>query len=149
MVDGNAVQTAERLLDLRRRITSGLKLPVYEVPSTAEVGVIFETLNDRGRPLTSLEKIKNYLLYLASQLDEPRSTDLADRINPLVRHLQEPADASSEVEDRLLRAHWLTTQNPAPGAVHAQGADGADERRLSSCPGQEQDVLRSSSGGKP
>lgn len=112
-VEGNAMQTAERLLDLRRRVTSGLKLLVYEVASNAEVGVIFETLNDRGRPLTSLEKIKNYLLYLASQLDEPRSTDLAERINQrwsgIFRNL---ADASSEVEDRLLRAHWLTTQNP-------------------------------------
>lgn len=113
MVDGDATQTAERLLDLRRRITSGLKLLVYEVGSTAEVGLIFESLNDRGRPLTSLEKIKNYLLYLASQLDEPRRINLANRINQRWSEIfHNLADASPDVEDRLLRAHWLATQNP-------------------------------------
>ena len=54
-----------RLKDLYSRVTSGLKFLVYEVGSSAEVGVIFETLNERGRPLTDLEKAKNYFLYLA------------------------------------------------------------------------------------
>ncbi|CAM3449258.1 DUF262 domain-containing protein [Nocardioides dubius] len=104
--------SARRLLDLRRRITSGLKLLVYEVGSTAEVGVIFETLNDRGRSLTTFEKTKNYLLYLASQLTDSRGPKLADRVNErwsgIFTNLAElPADS----EDRLLRAHWLATQN--------------------------------------
>ena len=104
--------SARRLLDLRRRITSGLKLLVYEVGSTAEVGVIFETLNDRGRSLTTLEKTKNYLLYLASQLPDERGHKLSDRINErwsgIFKNL---ADLPPDSEDRLLRAHWLATQN--------------------------------------
>lgn len=104
--------SARRLLDLRRRITSGLKLLVYEVGSTAEVGVIFETLNDRGRSLTTLEKTKNYLLYLASQLTDARGPKLADRVNErwsgIFKNL---ADLPADSEDRLLRAHWLATQN--------------------------------------
>ena len=105
--------SARRLLDLRRRITSGLKLLVYEVNSTAEVGVIFETLNDRGRSLTTLEKAKNYLLYLASQIKDGRGDKLTELINQrwssIFRNL---AGLSGESEDRLLRAHWLATQNP-------------------------------------
>ena len=45
---------------------------VYEVATSTEVGVIFETLNERGRPLSELEKTKNYLLYLATP--DPRRT---------------------------------------------------------------------------
>lgn len=109
----DAQRSANRLLDLRRRITSGLKLLVYEVNSTAEVGVIFETLNDRGRPLTTLEKTKNYLLYLGSQIQDPRGEKLAELINnrwsSIFKNL---AALSGESEDRLLRAHWLATQNP-------------------------------------
>lgn len=104
---------AGRLLDLRRRVTSGLQLLVYPIKSTAEVGVIFETLNDRGLLLTDLEKIKNYLLYLASHLDDFRRTKLADLINErwsgIFKNL---AGLPSDSEDRLLRSHWLATQEP-------------------------------------
>ncbi|GAB2857825.1 DUF262 domain-containing protein [Nocardioides pacificus] len=109
----NTDLSARRLLDLRKRVTFGLKLLVYEVGTAAEVGVIFETLNDRGRALTQLEKIKNYLLYLAAQLTDARGPKLAhlvnDRWSGIFKNL---ADLPAESEDRLLRAHWLATQNP-------------------------------------
>lgn len=114
LVDGATPDVAAgRLLNLRRRVTSGLQLLVYPIKSSAEVGVIFETLNDRGLLLTDLEKIKNYLLYLASQLDDMRRVKLADLINErwsgVFKNLSGlPADS----EDRLLRSHWLATQEP-------------------------------------
>lgn len=35
---------------------------VYEVSNDLDVGLIFETVNDRGKPLSQLDKIKNYLI---------------------------------------------------------------------------------------
>jgi hypothetical protein len=102
-----------RLRELTRRITAGLAFLVYEVQSEAEVGVIFETLNERGRPLTDLEKVKNYLLYLVRAVPDDRGAQLARRINSawseIFRNLALQSDGS---EDQLLRAHWLATQNP-------------------------------------
>jgi hypothetical protein len=102
-----------RLKELQRRITAGLGFLVYEVQSGAEVGVIFETLNERGRNLSDLEKTKNYLLYLARSITDSRSGQLADLINvawaDIFRNLA--ADVS-DADDQLLRAHWLATQNP-------------------------------------
>lgn len=104
-----------RLRDLQRRVTAGLGFLVYEVQSIAEVGVIFETLNERGRPLTDLEKTKNYLLYLARSIEDARSEQLAQEIN--VGWSAIFASLAGEVkgmDDQLLRAHWLATQNPEP-----------------------------------
>lgn len=102
-----------RLRDLQTRITSGLRFLVYEVTSAAEVGVIFETLNERGRPLTDLEKAKNYLLYLARQIPDGRQHELASFINArwatVFRNL---AGLDGDTDDQLLRAHWLATQDP-------------------------------------
>lgn len=113
LVDSSVDDTHERLLDLMRRVTDGLRFLVYEVSSEAEVGVIFETLNERGRDLTELEKIKNYLLYLARQIPDARSDALADAVNTkwsnIFKHL---AHVPGHIEDRVLRAHWLATQNP-------------------------------------
>lgn len=112
--DGDAAEFA-RLKELQRRVTAGLGFLVYEVASSAEVGMIFETLNERGRPLSDLEKTKNYLLYLARTLPDARAEQLAGVINAawadIFRNL---ASQSRDADDALLRGHWLATQNPAP-----------------------------------
>jgi len=111
--DGDAAEF-NRLKDLQRRVTAGLGFLVYEVESAAEVGMIFETLNERGRSLSDLEKTKNYLLYLARTLPDARAEQLAGVINTawadIFRNL---ANQTRDADDALLRAHWLATQNPA------------------------------------
>ena len=101
-----------RLRELQRRVTAGLRVLVYEVASAAEVGVIFETLNERGRPLTELEKTKNYLLYLARQIPDGRTDDLAAFINSRWAGIFGAlARSDGGMDDQLLRVHWLATQN--------------------------------------
>lgn len=103
------------LVSLRNKVVQHLKVTVYTVEEKEEVGVIFETLNDRGKPLAELEKVKNYLLYLASKLDVPRH-QLAEEVNRawtrIFERLMEAHVASSEHEDRLLRSHWLMAYDP-------------------------------------
>jgi len=106
-----------RLRELQRRITDGLGFLVYEVRSAAEVGVIFETLNERGRDLSDLEKTKNYLLYLARTIPDGRSDQLAEQINQAWSGIfTNLAREVGDMDDQLLRAHWLSTQNPDPRA---------------------------------
>ena len=57
------------LQNLYRKVTTRLHFNLYEVEKEAEVGMIFEVVNSRGKPLTELEKVKNYLLYTASSFD--------------------------------------------------------------------------------
>ncbi len=114
MLDGDEPEDKyDRLRDLQKRVTDGLRFLVYEVSSAAEVGTIFETLNERGKGLSDLEKTKNYLLYLARHIDDARSEQLADFINEkwsgIFRNL---ADLDDSADDQLMRAHWLATQNP-------------------------------------
>ena len=57
------------------------KLLTYSVLEEAEAALIFETTNDRGKPLTNLEKTKSFLMYktyLASREKSP--VDLLQRI---------------------------------------------------------------------
>ena len=93
------------------KITQHLTVIVYEVANDLDAGVIFETMNDRGRPLTELEKVKNYLLYVCSKLDLPTSFPLEEQINATWAHIFEELMAAglsdSDNEDQFLRAHWL------------------------------------------
>ena len=66
---GDAADSEQWLRGLQRRVTTRLHFNLYEVEHTAEVGVIFEVMNDRGKSLTNFEKVKNYLLYAASTIE--------------------------------------------------------------------------------
>jgi len=107
---------ADALLGLSKTVMTGLQFTLYELDGQAEVGVVFETLNDRGKPLTELEKVKNYLLFLNARLADGQRQDLARRINDawsgIYRLLLEVAAVSSAGEDQFLRAHWLAAVDP-------------------------------------
>lgn len=49
---------------LFNKVTSQLKLNEYVLPEELDEYVVFETMNNRGKPLSQLEKLKNRLLYL-------------------------------------------------------------------------------------
>ena len=106
----------EWLRALYTKVATQLRFTLYQVGDEAEVGVIFEVMNDRGKPLTDLEKVKNYLLYTAVTLDI--DNQLAKGVNhawsEILKQLMAADLVSSNDEDRLLRAHWLTHYNPQP-----------------------------------
>jgi hypothetical protein len=106
----------QHLTELYLKIANQLRMSLYQVESAAEVGVIFEVMNNRGKPLSELEKVKNYLLYAASTLSLPHELDRAvnDAWGEIFRQLMAAGLTSSTDEDQLLRAHWLTAYDPQP-----------------------------------
>lgn len=106
------------LFELFVKITEGLTVLLYEVENEMDAGVIFETMNDRGKELTDLEKIKNHFLYIASKLELEDAHDLNTRINQTWKTIFEELMVSGlsddENESQLLRTHWLMTFDPIP-----------------------------------
>lgn len=97
------------------KVCSKMKLTVYVVPMASEVGVIFEVMNNRGKHLTELEKVKNYLLYLTSKVGGEAEKELAEEINGTWTHIFESLMAAKSftnesdeaIENQMLRCHWL------------------------------------------
>ena len=87
------------LIEFTRRIDR-LQVMLYIVPSNAEAVRMFETVNDRGRPLTNLEKTKSILMY-ASYLvvDDPQT--LETRLSELNDHFSEIYRCFKDIEKEL------------------------------------------------
>lgn len=102
------------LRTLYTKVATQLRFTLYEVEDEAEVGVIFEVMNDRGKPLTDLEKVKNFLLHssIAINVDNQLAKAVNDTWAKMLRQLMAADLVSGVDEDRLLRAHWLTHYNP-------------------------------------
>lgn len=67
-----------RLSHLYDRITTSLKFNEYILPEELDEFVVFETMNNRGKPLSELEKLKNRLMYLNSKLSLSDSSGVQD-----------------------------------------------------------------------
>lgn len=100
------------------KIIHRITLIVYTVDREADAGIIFETMNNRGKPITELEKVKNYLLYLAGKLHLSGEHQLVAGINQTWKHIFEnlmSANLSGTFyEEQLLRSHWLMAYDPNP-----------------------------------
>lgn len=108
--------------EAHRKLTQKLKFLLYEVSDQSEVGVIFEVTNDRGISLSELEKVKNYLLFLANKIEGHH--DLAAKVNSawseIFERLMEAELATVDHENRLLRVQWMLTFGGTQSAGNAK-----------------------------
>jgi hypothetical protein len=105
------------LMEVFGKLTQQVKVNQYMVSDAADVGVIFEVMNDRGKPLSDLEKVKNYLMYLSSKLEvaeNPLTRVINDTWAEIFQRLMAASLESSDDEDRLLRSHWIMAYEADP-----------------------------------
>ncbi|MCK5296311.1 MAG: DUF1524 domain-containing protein, partial [Alphaproteobacteria bacterium] len=102
--------THEDISLIFKKLTQKLKFNLYEINEEIDVFVTFETMNHRGKPLTSLELLKNRLIYLSTLFKEHKGADvLRDKINNAWKTIYEYLGKNPDkpLDDNLfLRNHW-------------------------------------------
>jgi len=98
------------LENLYGKISNQMKVMVYKLRSEADAGVVFESMNNRGKKPNHLDLVKNYLLYLASKLGPELNPKLTEEINRTweVIFRQLAAAERADDEEALLQMHWFT-----------------------------------------
>lgn len=99
------------LENLYLKITTALLFDVRFIEKGLDVQAVFETMNNRGKPLSTLEKLKNRLIYLTEKLPKTESHDrhnLRVKINTAWGEIYSSLAQNPEVvleEDVFLSAH--------------------------------------------
>jgi len=95
---------------LYKKVTQKFKYNLYEISDEIDVFVTFETMNNRGKPLTSLELLKNRLIYLSTLFKENTGKEkLRSNINDAWKTMYEYLGKNPEVmlsDNLFLRNHW-------------------------------------------
>lgn len=60
---------AKELKEFQEKLLTSLVFDTKFIQDNLDVQAVFETMNNRGKPLTTLEKLKNRLLYMTSKFD--------------------------------------------------------------------------------
>ena len=100
----------EWLENLYGKLNSQLKVMVYRLRSESDAGVVFESMNSRGKKPNSMDLVKNYLLFAASKLEKELAERLGRDINRTWKTIFEQLSAAgrAENEETLLEFHWVT-----------------------------------------
>lgn len=101
------LENIEQKKEIFKKLTKQFKFNVYEVDKDTDVFMAFETMNNRGKPLSKLELLKNRLIYLSVKLENP---DLRVAINECWKSIYEYLGKDKESlldEDDFLRDHWI------------------------------------------
>ncbi len=101
---------------LYRKLTLRLMFNLHEIEDDYDVYIAFETMNNRGKRLTNLERLKNRLIYLTTlfddnQLDSTDKEQLRKNINDTWKEVYYQLGRNQDAplsDDDFLRAHWIT-----------------------------------------
>ncbi len=95
-----------------KALTQRFLFNVYELQEELDVFVVFETMNNRGRPLSRLELLKNRLIYLSTLIPGGETDQRALRRNvndawkTVYEFLGREKDRILD-DDDFLQAHWI------------------------------------------
>jgi hypothetical protein len=100
----------KEIAGIYKKLTQKFKFNLYEIDAEIDVFVTFETMNNRGKPLSSLELLKNRLIYLSTLFhDNDGHQVLRAKINDSWKTIYEflGKNSATPLSDNLfLRNHW-------------------------------------------
>ncbi|RRQ45688.1 DUF262 domain-containing protein [Chryseobacterium sp. SC28] len=97
------------LIKIYNNLLSKFKVNVFELEEESEVGLIFETMNDRGLPLSDMDKVKNYLIYLTHRLNEKTlAKEINKKFGEIFTELMEIKNYSiTRIENQFLKHCYI------------------------------------------
>lgn len=96
------------VVTIYQKLVNKLIFNVHQIGSNFDVFVSFETMNNRGKPLSNLELLKDRLIYLSVLFkDENLRRDITKAWKEIYKRLAQNPDELID-DDEFLRAHWIT-----------------------------------------
>jgi uncharacterized protein with ParB-like and HNH nuclease domain len=113
---------------LFKKITTSLQFDIRTIEKDLDVQAVFETMNNRGKPLSTLEKLKNRLIYLTERLTNPDEDKkaLRKKINDAWGKIYTCLGQNPEQildEDVFLSAHLSLYRKPAASNFSEKAAE--------------------------
>jgi len=100
-------------------ITMQLGFIFYTPQNSREIGIMFEVINNRGKKLSELEKVKNYLVYLATKFDlKDLENTILNSWGTILSNLSSIGWHTNQNEDAFLKNCWIVFENPTKKISH-------------------------------
>lgn len=99
--------------DIYSIVTNRLNFIFFCPSGSSETGMMFEVINNRGKLLSQLEKIKNYLIYYATiHGQESFINQINDEWGNILCNLNTAGETDNQAEDRFMRYAYIVFFDP-------------------------------------
>lgn len=117
------------LRDLFDAIIRKLNFSFYPIEVESEIGMTFELMNSRGKNLSSMELLKNYLMYWVYRniLDNSEKEDFTSKINKTWKEVYVNIAKCNGSESQCLRIAWTLFVNYTPKSWNGYSGFKSDE----------------------
>lgn len=110
--------TKEKIEAIFTKLTQHLHFNIFYIEKDLDVFVTFETMNNRGKPLSHLELLKNRLIYLSTKfnVDKTESEQLRRSINEswkTIYHYLGKINKNEFTDDTYLKTHFIFHYGPS------------------------------------
>ncbi len=104
------------LKDVCHAVTQKLHFTSYTIEEECEIGMTFELMNSRGKKLTEMELLKNYLMHWVSrnEIVDTEKNSLTTLINKNWKDTYRNLGSRTGNEDQSLRIAWTLYCNHSP-----------------------------------
>ncbi|TAE70708.1 MAG: DUF262 domain-containing protein [Bacteroidetes bacterium] len=96
------------------------KVNFYSLHKDSDVGVVFETMNNRGLSLTQIDKVKNYLIFLSARLNDDKLSDYINNIFGNIFKEMMKINSTVTQENDILRYSYIIYKGINESDIHAQ-----------------------------
>lgn len=107
------IKSETDLNNIYTKLTCQFKINKYIIEKLSPF-IVFETMNNRGKPLTDLERLKNRLIFLvhklhkvSDHLKKDAETKIKDVWGIVYDNLGKILENSQNLDDIFLRDHWI------------------------------------------
>jgi hypothetical protein len=101
-------KNVEHLAALYQAITTKMVFTFYPIEEECEIGMTFELMNSRGKGLSVLELLKNYLMHwIFRNVEVSERKSLTDMVNKTWKEVYTNIGSSRGSEDQCLRIAWI------------------------------------------
>jgi len=108
--------SVEYLKKIHNAVTQKLRFTFYVIEEECEIGMTFELMNSRGKGLSVLELLKNYIMHWVSrnEVDVSERMSLTTLINKNWKDTYTNLGSCTGDEDQCLRIAWTLYCNHSP-----------------------------------
>lgn len=101
-------ENPELIKDIYKVIAEKIGFILFTPKNEKEIGIMFEVINNRGKSLSELEKLKNYFIYFATihNKDSLRKT-INDKWREILENLSNSGKTSNEDENSFIRFCYI------------------------------------------
>lgn len=97
----------EFLNEATQTLSNEFRLTPSIMEDMDEASRMFKIVNERGKEISTLDKIKSHLMYVATKTDDLEPEYVSSKINKAVRNVSKFPDSSDADLESLAQRHWV------------------------------------------